>query len=513
MRSFGRRKSGQDIFQILKRVDAEALASFDQAHERCGRAATFFGASEQPVFPTQNHGLDASLAAVVAYLHERMIKVDLKCRPAIESVRNCLAKLGFRQGDQMGFIEPLLEHEELRLSKSLPEVKALSAREWGCDPLDVEQAFDHSHGKLGSRRVFFPGVFKVAVNVCPAVCRSGAVLDDFVVLIGAVGLKNSFEAIEDFLGIAGVLGIRVIVEDVGIIGIAAVDPNNSPVCFPKTFFNYGQSGGVGLSDATFENQFTHALNNRSNQGGSFFEPTAQRGTSEGNSEGCKNLFLAIEGLMEPEFIGCNFGKQTRTGQTFIDWLVGFISRSDLSAAAFAAVLKNDVLNVLEEHAHELKLVGDIEADDCARVSAARAGDIFWIEVMLLFSCSERVRWCGASTALFRLRDEIELLLFRGEFVAGGGVNGFASACEQGGVYFGRLLAEGLAIAATELFFKLGDASEELFDEIVAVGEIIGELTGVVRAGFRWLFWHDLFRVATTIFYNSHQMRYHYLMVN
>jgi hypothetical protein len=48
---------------------------------------------------------------------------------------------------------------------------------------------------------------------------------------------------------------------------------------------------------------------------------------------------------------------------------------------------------------------------------------------------------------------------------------------------------------------------------VAVGEIIGELTGVVRAGFRWLFWHELFHVATTIFYNSHQIRYQYSMVN
>ena len=513
MRSFGGGKSGQNIFQILKWIDAEALASFDQAHDSYGSVSAFFGAGEQPVFTTQNQRLDASLAAVVADFHERMLKVDLKCRPAIEGVRNCFAKLGFRQGDQLGFVEPVFEHEELRLSEPLSEVKALSTRERSCDPLDVEQAFDHSHGELGSGRVFFPGVFKVAVNVCPAVCGSGTVLDDFVVLICAVGLKNSFKAVEDFLWIVGVLGIRVIVEDVWIIGIAAIDPNNAPVCFTETFFDDGQSGGVGLSDATFQNQLPHALNNRSKQGGSFFEPAAHRGAANGNTEGCKNLFLAIEGQVEPEFIGGNFSKETWASQPFIDWLVGFVSRSDLTAAVFAAVLKDDVLNILEEHAHELELVGDIEPDDCAWVPAARARNIFCIEMMLLSSCGERSCWCGTSAAFLWLRGKIEFLLFRGKLVAGGGVNGFASACEQGRIYFGRLLAESLAITATELFFKLGNAGEEFFDEIMAVGQVIGEFTGVMGGWFRGLFWHDLFRVATTIFYNSHYIRYHCSMVN
>ena len=49
MRNFGRREPGQYILHVFKRINAEAFAGFDDAHDSSSSAAAFFRAGKEPV--------------------------------------------------------------------------------------------------------------------------------------------------------------------------------------------------------------------------------------------------------------------------------------------------------------------------------------------------------------------------------------------------------------------------------------------------------------------------------
>ena len=49
MRSLRRRESGQHILHVFKRIDAETLASLDEAHDGGSGMSAFLGACEKPV--------------------------------------------------------------------------------------------------------------------------------------------------------------------------------------------------------------------------------------------------------------------------------------------------------------------------------------------------------------------------------------------------------------------------------------------------------------------------------
>ena len=51
MRSLRRRESGQHILYVFKRIDAETLASLDEAHDGGSGMSAFLGAGEKPVTP------------------------------------------------------------------------------------------------------------------------------------------------------------------------------------------------------------------------------------------------------------------------------------------------------------------------------------------------------------------------------------------------------------------------------------------------------------------------------
>jgi hypothetical protein len=86
LRDLGGRESGQHIFHVFERIDAQALTSFDQTHYRSGSLTAFLRASEEPVASRNDHRLDASFACVVADFDERVFEVDQECRPTIKCV-------------------------------------------------------------------------------------------------------------------------------------------------------------------------------------------------------------------------------------------------------------------------------------------------------------------------------------------------------------------------------------------------------------------------------------------
>lgn len=69
------------------------------------------------------------------------------------------------------------------------------------------------------------------------------------------------------------LSIGVVVENVRVVGISAIHPDESPVGFTEPLFDHGQRGGIGLNNEAFQDQLPHSLNNRLDQGGDFSRPT------------------------------------------------------------------------------------------------------------------------------------------------------------------------------------------------------------------------------------------------
>jgi hypothetical protein len=363
--SFGGRKSGENVLHIFKGIDGEALASFDDAHDSSGGATAFFRAGKEPVASTDDQGFDTAFAGVVADFYEGMVEVNQKSRPAIERVGDCLPKFCFGRFDEFALIEPSFQQRDLGLCQPLTQI--LSFRRWQrCgESFNIEEALDDTHGEVSRCAVGFPGIFEVAVHMRPAVCCGSTVFNDLVVLIGAVGLENSGEASEDLFRVKGMLGVGIIVEDVGVVSIATVDPDISPMCFSKSLFDDGKGSGIRLENAAVQDQLAHSFNDGSKYVSDFFEPPAHRGAIDWDAERVQDLFLPIEGQMQPEFIGCYFGNQPRTRQTFINRLVGLLGRDHLSSTFLASVLKDNVLDCLEKSLDKLDLMRDIKANDLA----------------------------------------------------------------------------------------------------------------------------------------------------
>ena len=85
LRGLGGREPGQHIFHVFERIDAQALATLDQAHYRSGSLSTFLRAGEEPVASRNDHRLDAPFASVIANFDEQVFEVDQECRPTIKS--------------------------------------------------------------------------------------------------------------------------------------------------------------------------------------------------------------------------------------------------------------------------------------------------------------------------------------------------------------------------------------------------------------------------------------------
>ena len=474
LRSFGRRKSGKNILEIFERVDTEALAGLNETQESRCRFASFFRVRKHPVATRYHERFYISLACIVADFYKGKIEVDLKSVPVVESVRNCFSQFALWEHDRLLFVEPLLQEFEFGLCKPLSNILALRFWQVFCHTLDVEKTFDYAHREFGCLRIVLPGVFKITVYVCPAVGSCGTVLNDVVVFVCSIGLQNSSESAEDSIGVKRMLGVGVVEEDVWVSVISAVNPDETQVRFSESFFDDRKFGGIRLNNTTFQDELAHALYDWRNEFGNFSQPATHGRATNWDAQGSENLFLAVEGQVLPEFIRCDFCKQARTSFRLIDRLVWFLSRYNLPAAFLARVFEHDVLDVLEQHFYKLDLAGNIKANNFATLSAARTRELTFSEAMLFLAGVQLVGFCGtSSTKIFFVWYRIQAVLLFVQLVHGLVMDGFAGACQQRRIDFGRLAAEGSAIASAELFFEFGNASKQFSDYVVAVIHVVG----------------------------------------
>lgn len=226
-----------------------------------------------------------------------------------------------------------------------------------------------------------PSILEIAMYKRPTVGGSSAVLNNLVEFVRAVCLEDASKAFENPLRIDGSFGFRVIVEDVGATGVAAVHSNESPVCLSEPFSDHRKSGGIRLNNAIFQEQQAHPFHNGGKNVGKPFRPAAHGRTVYGNTHGCKNLLLALQRQVQPEIVSCNLGQQSRAGQPFNNGLVGLLSSDHLTATALAGVLERDVLDAFVNSPDELNLVRDSEANNLSWWSTARAKDFVGIKPM------------------------------------------------------------------------------------------------------------------------------------
>lgn len=505
--SLCRGKSRQNIFHIFEGIDVETLAGFDYAHDGGSRFTAILGTSEEPVPPAQNQWFDAPLARIVANFNKGEVEVCQESLPAVERVCDCFSEFCLRRLKRPSFIEPNLKLIDFGFGNLLAHPMSLASGNFRCSSLDIKEAFDHSHWELSCDRIYFPCIFEVAVYMGPAICGCRAILDDVVIFIRAVGLQNSCETFENLLGIDRMLGVRIIVEDVGLSSISAVHPHDSFVRFTESAFNYRKGGGIRLNYVAFENERFHPLHDRREEFGYAFSPATHGGSIDRDTKRFKNLLLSVERKVQPEFIRRHFCEKSWSCGSLIDWLVGFLCSEDRSVAAFALVLEQDVVDVFEERLIKLDLTGRIKSDDFTRFSASRARYCGLFGTMFSVTRRDRRSWCRASTASLRLFDYVEFVFLAVEFGSSLFVNSFAGAGEEGGIYFGGFSAESVSVSATELFFELGYTSKQFADEGVASTEVVGKFIQVVDAGFGRLFGHDFCSSVITTLYSMHRQWY------
>lgn len=488
-------KASENVLEIFKGVDFKTFAGLDERHEDSASMTSVERAGKEPVGAAKDDGLDGALASIVRDVDEAGVSVETKCIPAVKSVRDGVGELGFRWFFESVFVEPSFEKSKFWFCQPYSHVFALFFGEVLGHTFDIKETFDNTHGKFDSYLVVEPGVFKTAVNMGPAVSRSGSSLDYPVELVCAVGEKNALEAIENFFRIHGVFGFGEIVDCVGIGAVAKHGPEDAAVSFTKTIFDDRQSGGISQYQTTPQEEYLHPFNDGMKKIRAGLEPAAHRCAIDRNTKSLEDFFLTVERQVEQEFISSNFSKQSWCGLCFTNWLNRLFSREDIFAAVFAAVFVDDVFNLSKNWLDEVSLSRDVKAEDGSFITAARAGEQVWIGDSVLFfakfsgACGSR----GASTTFIFRIDDIEITFFVFEFLLSLRVDSFACAGEEGGVDLGGLFAVGSAVAAAELFFESDDASEEFTNEVMAIGDVVGQFVGAGGSGSGSLFRHFNFR--------------------
>ena len=503
LRSLRGWESGEHILHVVEGINVQSLASFDQAQDGCRSFSAFLGASEEPVSAAKHHRFHTAFATVIADFDEVVLKVNEKSSPAIESVGDCLAELCLREYRMFCFVEPLFKQVNFRFCEALANVEAFFRAQSCSDALNIEKALDYPHWKLSGDRIFFPGIFEVAMHMGPAIRGCGALFDDSVEFISAICLQNSFVPFENSLRVKRVLRVRVVVADVWLAGIATVNPNVRAVCLAEPLFDHRHCCRVRLNHATVQYASLHSLHNRIEQVTDTLKPSRHGRTINRDVQLLEDLFLPVERKMEPELVCSNFCQESRTSLSFFDWLIWFLRRHHLTAAFLAGVFEHDVLDVFEKRAQELNLVGDLESDNLSCISAAGTEQFIVRKAVFFFSRFHANDRSFASSAMVRFFDNIQTLLLRLQLTAGLHMDSFTAASKKSGVNLGGLLTEQSTIASAELFFQFSNSGKEFFDESMAVSDIVRQIFRCRRIGFRRRSRHDFLPVVhTTILYSN-----------
>ena len=341
----------------------------------------------------------------------------------------------------------------------------------------------------------------------PTICGSRTVGNDLVELIGTVCLQNSLIAFQNFVRIDRVLRVRVVVQNVGMIGVSTVHPDETSVRFAESIFHDWQRRRIGLDYPTVQNELMHSIDNGSKKIGYFCEPPAHGRAIEGNAQRLKYPLLAIEGQVKPKLVGRDLGEQTRSWNTFVDWLVRFLRSDNLASAFFASIFVHDVLNVFEQSAHEFDLVRDFEPDNLSSFSAARAVYLIYIQSMFLLPGADVRRWSGAAATMIFDFDDVKAIFLGINFIGRLRVNGFAGAGQKCCIDFGGLAPEGCAIATTQLLLQFGNAGKQFLDQAMAIVQSVWQFVWsktILRRGFR----HDFVPLSKQLYYRvEHRVRW------
>lgn len=294
----------------------------------------------------------------------------------------------------MLLIKPIFENCNFRFRKALSKIVSLFWSEAACHSLNIKQTFDDTHGQFGEGRVFSPGIFKVTMNMSPAVGCGGTFLDDLVVFVGAVGQEDAAISCQHCLWIHGMFGIGEVVEDLRVVCVAAIYPEVSSECFAESFFDRRHCGGIGLNDLAFEDQLSHTPKYRRDESGEFTKPAGHGCSVKWKVQCFENLLLLVEWLLEPEFIGCYFSHKPRTRESFVYCVVWFLCSDHFAATSIAGVFEDNMLDVFKKLFYKFDLVGKIKTNYGAGQTAARAWEFVRWQMMFFFASNNRLRSSG-----------------------------------------------------------------------------------------------------------------------
>lgn len=413
---------------------------------------------------------------------EAMVEKLTQRRPAVQRVSN-----GIRQRCGSGFdillVEPDFEIINEWFRHFLPDRNALVLRKSDYEAFDFEDALYDTEGIVGKLVFGLFGVFKVSLNVGPAVDRSGAdalfffVGEDTVENGSAISKQKAFVAAQD-LGVIFALSIFCEVVEVVWTGfVAAVDRKFACYCFSCALADEGHVSFIGFDDARFKYELVDTVVEKLEFIGCLFMPAADGGAVNWNAEYFEFGGLPVVRQVAPELAVNYMGDESGTGVSFINRLKWFGFSEYAALAFFAAVAVFNMLDALRRTGNVFQLVRDFESARFSRDVAAGAEKLGGIGLFVLkwffdysglrsVSAAATVRWRSRLSALFQLGVDS---------LAGVFVDILAFAFERVFVDLGGTWTVNSAIAPTRLLFELKNSIVHFMNQLVAFGDVIGEL--------------------------------------
>jgi hypothetical protein len=243
----------------------------------------------------------------------------------------------------------------------------------------------------------------------------------------------------------------------------------------------------------------HTVNNNQKKVSSFLKPPAHGRPGYGNRLSTIDTLLAVKRQMAVKFRDSYVGNQAWRRVAFINRLVWFRDGNNLTLTTRTSIGIFHMLKQLKDRLEYIELLRASKANDFARLTATGTGKIS--KFMLNFQTFRGILMYvpAAATVLFFFRNNAEIGAFRIKLRLVAVVDSLAGASKGGCRNLGGAFAKDSAVAAADLLFEFSDTllqevnsfgnfgqtlqfSTEVFDEVVAIGDIVGEVVVVIQMG-------------------------------
>jgi len=490
-----RRQSGEDVLYIVKRIDFVKAAGLNDRHPNSCGATTLDGAGEEPVILSKHRWSQSIFGSVVVTGYESGFGVVAQGCPLIVQVRDGLAQGTLRRDIRFLLVDPGAQGGKARYGSASAQRFPAFFIELRTKAFDVEKALHDRERVVDLFGIFFSRILEIAECMRRTAGARGATFDNTVVNSGTISKQHSLEARQHSFRMASIVLLGEVEK---YISFVAVKPGITLMNLAEPFFDHRHFCGIRLDEPGVEHQLVHALDDEVENVGSFFEPARHGCTGDWNSHGTEYALLAIQRQVPIELSDASVCNESGRGKSFVNGLIRFGCRDDMSPTVGAGVFEFDMFEQLEDCTQNVKLIRWGLGAICSPLfSAFRASKQCGVRNFVLDGAFyEPLRDVPSTTAVkLFVRHQLQIGTFLFKFGLVAVIHGFAGAGQGLAWYLGGAFPKDHAVAAPNLFFQLRDPlfqffdrvgdcaqlfdlSAQVLDDFVALGEVIRQVIRV-----------------------------------